>query len=49
MRTSEHDAANLIIVAGALKGCDQRVEQRVRERVARIGLIQRDRRDLVFA
>ena len=39
--------AHLVVVAGRLEGRDQVRQQLVRERVARVGLVQRDRRDVV--
>ena len=47
VRRGEHDAARGVVVAGGLVGVDQLAEQLVRQRVARVRLVQRDRRDAV--
>ena len=47
VRGGQHDAAHRVVVARALEGGDQVVEQLVGERVARVGLVERDRRDAV--
>jgi hypothetical protein len=47
VRRREHDHAHLVVVAGRLEGRDQVAEQLVGERVARVRLVERDRRDVV--
>src|SRR5205823_6084641 len=47
VRGGEDDAADVVVVAGDLEGGDQLCEQFVRERVARVRLIERDRGDAV--
>ena len=49
VRGGQHHAAHLLVVAGPLEGGDQAAEQLRRERVARVGVVQRDRRDAVSA
>jgi hypothetical protein len=49
MRRGEHDAADALVVAGGFEGPGQVVEQLIRERVARVGLIEGDGRDAVRA
>ena len=44
----EHDAADGGVVTGRLEGGDQVVEDLVGERVARVGLVERDRGDAGF-
>jgi hypothetical protein len=45
VRGGEHDAADVAVGASLLERREQVVEQRVAERVARVRLVQRDRRD----
>jgi alkylation response protein AidB-like acyl-CoA dehydrogenase len=45
MRRSQHDAADGVVAACALQRGEQRVEQLARERVARVGLVERERGD----
>ena len=47
MRRGEHDAAHLVVVASRRERGQQLAEQRVGERVARVGLVERDRRNRV--
>ena len=45
VRGGEDDAAHGLVVAGRRERGDQLAEQLVRQRVARVGLVERDRRD----
>ena len=47
VRGGEHDAAHGVVVARVRERGQQVVEQLVGERVARLGLVERDRRDAV--
>jgi hypothetical protein len=47
VRGRQHDAAHRVVVARALEGGDQLVDQLVGERVARLGLVERDGRDAI--
>jgi hypothetical protein len=47
VRRREHHASHRVVVARRLEGGDQVGEQLVRERVARVRLVQADRRDVL--
>jgi hypothetical protein len=47
VRRGEHDAAHLVVVARRLEGRQQVRQQLVRERVARVRLVQADRGDVL--
>ncbi len=47
VRGGEHDHAHGVVVAGALETGDQAAEHLGRQRVARRGLVERDRRDAI--
>jgi hypothetical protein len=47
VRGGEDDAAGLLVVAGGLQGRREIGEQLVRERVAGVGLVQADGRDVL--
>src|SRR3954462_8625226 len=47
VRGGEHDAAHVLVVAGALEGLDGLLQQLVGEGVARVGVVEGDRRDPV--
>jgi hypothetical protein len=47
VRRREHDAAHVVVVTGGTEGRDQIDQQLVRQRVARVGLVQADGRDVL--
>jgi hypothetical protein len=48
MGRGEHHAPHVIVLAGGLEGGDQVGEQLGRQRIARVGLVEADRGDVLI-